>query len=128
MELAQTAVSSASGRGLRVSVDLPFSAFVSPCFPMGVSAINRRFCHVADFAKRFLCTSEQNLESDRLPSSSTPHSRQHLVLVFRATVIPSRHCAEHHSPGSSFRVQRTEPSNWPHLSQASVIQMPRFSR
>jgi hypothetical protein len=42
--------------------------------------------------------------------------------------IPSRHSAEHHSPGSPRRVQRTAPSSLPHLSQASVTQIPRSRR
>src|SRR6516164_8166396 len=129
MELAQTAVSSASGRGLRVSVDLPFSAFVSPCFPMGMFALISRSCPFLDLRlNRIRCAEAQNSESALFPSSTTPHSRQRPVLAFRATLIPSRHSAEHHSPRSSLRVQRTEPSNWPHLSQASVIQKPRLSR
>ena len=43
-------------------------------------------------------------------------------------VAPSRHSREHHSPGSPRFVQQTEPSNRPHLSQASVIQIPRSRR
>jgi hypothetical protein len=42
--------------------------------------------------------------------------------------IPSRHSAEHHSPGSPRRAHRTAPSSLPHLSQASVIQIPRSRR
>src|SRR6516164_1670209 len=120
MEFAQTAVSSASGRVLRVSVDLPFSAFVSPCFPTGVFALISRFCPVLDLRlNRIRCAGAQNSESALFPSSRTPHSQQYRGLAFRATRIPSRHSAEHHSPGSPFRLQRTEPSSLPHLSQAS---------
>src|SRR5215469_7780493 len=106
MEFAQKAVSSASGHGPRVSVDLPFSASVNPCFPMRMFALISRSCPVLDLRlNRIRCAGAQNSESALFPSSTTPHSRQHLALAFRATLIPSLHSTEHHSPGSSFRVQ-----------------------
>ena len=45
-----------------------------------------------------------------------------LVEVDGSALTPSLHSAEHHSPHSPCRVQRTEPSSRPHLSQASVTQ------
>jgi|SRR5215472_3701122 len=64
MVFAQRAVSSASGRRLRVAVVLPFSAFVSPCFPTGMFALILRFWPVLDLRlNRIRCAGAQNSES-----------------------------------------------------------------
>jgi len=129
-EFANTAVSSASRARVRVFIESPFRAPVSPCFPMGVLPIISLFLVILDFRRwRIRWVRLQKSESDRFPFSEAPHSRHVFEDSFRALgLTPSRQSAEHHSPGSPFRVQLTEPSSCPHLSQAFVTQMPRSCR
>jgi hypothetical protein len=59
------------------------------------------------------------------PGSLASHPLQVLGVCASA---PSRHSREHHSPGSFLRVKRTQPNTCPHLSQASLTQIPYRSR
>jgi hypothetical protein len=78
--------------------------------------------------KRFRQTSLQYIAPRRFPARLVPQFLQNAHTLFslvESDLNPSLQAAEQNSSGSPLRVHRTEPSNCPHLSHASAIQMPK---